>query len=133
MIDRASAATAGGSSTADRGKLAAGAVYILFLLTFFTAGLTAVVGAVVAYLARPGAEEWVRSHFRRQDRLFWTLVIVGLPLVVLGFIGGVLKWVLVGFPILWFTWIAWVVLGAWFLISTVRGLIRLHAGRSAKG
>lgn len=56
-------------SEAGRGRTAAGAVYVLYALAFFTAGLSAVAGVVMAQFARGGADDWVRSHFARQTRL----------------------------------------------------------------
>ena len=112
---------------------AAGAIYVLYLLTFFSAGLTAVAGAVWAHRARRGAEPWVLTHLQRQTRLFWTGLLIAVPLLVLNLVGEVLKWVLIGFPILWLVWLVAVLAGAWFLWKSATGLLRLSQGRPAKG
>jgi uncharacterized membrane protein len=88
-------------------------VYILFLIGFFN-GLTAVIGAVIAYLQTERADEILQTHFRFQTRTF----LIGLLYV---FIAAATFHIGVGaLVLLW-----WVV---WTLIRCVKGLLALNAG-----
>lgn len=46
------------------------AVYILYLVGFL-AGITALVGLVLAYVNRSDASAWLQSHYTFQIRTFW--------------------------------------------------------------
>lgn len=88
-------------------------VYILYLVGFLT-GLTAVIGAVIAYLKSEKAAAVCQSHFQFQVRTF----LIGLLYVVLGAITlhvGLGALIL----LLWFIWT---------LIRCVKGLLALNAG-----
>jgi len=89
------------------------AVYILYLAGFVT-GLTAVVGAFIAYLQRDQADPLTQSHFQFQLRTF----LIGLLYLFLG--GATLH---VGLGALLLLW--WVV---WTLMRCVKGLLALNAG-----
>jgi uncharacterized membrane protein len=86
-------------------------VYILYLVALGTA-FTALIGFVIAWQARPHADEFARTHFTFQIR---TLAI-GLGYVV---VGAALTVVWIGFLIL-----AWWYL--WSLIRSVKGLLALN-------
>ena len=171
----------------NRGRTAAGAVWILFILGPFTGGLTALAGWIVTVAARGGADSLPREHMRRQGRLFWTAVLVGLlidelragkigrrefirrgatvgmsvpllgfiasacgvskedlelfwtavliglPIAVLGFIGWLTRIVLIGYPIGWAAAALGFLLGAWFVINSLIGLFRLQGDRPPRG
>jgi uncharacterized membrane protein len=88
------------------------AVYVLYLLGFFT-GLTAVIGAIIAYMQSDRADETVRTHFRFQVKTF----LIGLLYV---FIAAITFHVAIGgLVLLW-----WVV---WTVIRCVKGLLALNA------
>ena len=95
----------------DRGL--AFAVYLLYLAGFAT-GLTAVIGAVIAYLKRDEADALTQSHFQFQLRTF----LIGLLYLFLG--GATLH---VGLGVLVVLW--WLV---WTLMRCVKGLLALNAG-----
>jgi uncharacterized membrane protein len=84
-------------------------IYVLYLAGLLV-GITAVVGVVMAYIARDRAEGWVASHYEFQIRTFWLMLLYGL-------IGVVLSFVLLGIPVLMATLV-------WFIIRNVKGLIR---------
>ena len=84
-------------------------IYVLYLAGLLV-GITAVVGVVMAYIARDRAEGWVASHYEFQIRTFWLTLLYGLSGVVLSF-------VLLGIPVLMATLV-------WFIIRNVKGLIR---------
>ena len=50
-------------------------VYILYLVGLLTGGLTFIIGAVIAYMNKDDAEEWLQSHYRFQVRTFWIGVV----------------------------------------------------------
>lgn len=62
------------------------AVYILYLLGFL-AGVTAVIGVVIAYSFQRSAPSWLATHFQFQIRTFWIgllVLVVGLALHPIG-------------------------------------------------
>lgn len=89
------------------------AVYVLYLAGFFT-GVTAVVGAIIAWMQVERADPVSRSHFRFQIRTFW----IGLLLLV---VGAITLHVGVGALIL--LW--WLV---WTAVRCVKGLLAINAG-----
>lgn len=117
----------------DRGKTAAGAVYVLFILGPFTGGVTALAGWIVVLASRGAADAVPLDHMRRQGRLFWTAVLIGIPIALLGFFGWLTRIVLIGYPIGWVAWLLGFLLSAWFVLNSVFGLLRLQADRPARG
>ncbi len=87
----------------DRALAAAVYVYLLALGTAFTA----LIGLVIAYLARPLADEITRTHFTFQIRT----VVIGLCYVVVG-------------AVLTIVWVGYLILAWWYLWSLIRGLAR---------
>jgi uncharacterized membrane protein len=89
------------------------AVYVLYLVGFFN-GLTAVIGAAIAYMQSERADEIAQTHFRFQLRTF----LIGVLYV---FIAAITLHVGIGaLVLLW-----WAV---WTLIRCVKGLLALNAG-----
>ena len=86
-------------------------VYILYLFALGTA-FTAVIGFVMAWMARPHSDDMIGTHFTFQIRT----VLIGLGYVILG---AVLTIVWVGYLIL-----AWWYL--WSLVRSVKGLLALN-------
>ena len=86
-------------------------VYALYLVALGTA-FTALIGLVIAWQARPQADEMARTHFTFQIRT----VMIGLAYVV---VGAVLTLVWIGYLVL-----AWWYL--WSLIRSVKGLLLLN-------
>ena len=85
-------------------------LYGLHLLSWFSAGAFSVVAMVLNYLKRPDLpDDFYRSHFRWQSRSFWfTLMWLALTAPL---------WALLIFP----GWVAWFVVGLWYLYRFVRG------------
>jgi uncharacterized membrane protein len=81
-------------------------IYILYIVGF-AAGITSLVGLVMAYVYKDEGPEWLRTHYRYQIRTFW----IGLLYCV---VGGVLSIVLVGVLVLLFT-------ALWVIIRVVKG------------
>lgn len=82
-------------------------IYVLYLLGFF-AGITAVIGLVMAYLYKDDAPEWLRTHYELQIRTFWIMLLYGL-------IAGILCIILIGFLLLF-------LVAIWWIIRCVKGL-----------
>lgn len=82
-------------------------VYVLYLAALLT-GVTALVGAVVAYVYRNDAPEWLQTHYNFQIRTFW----LGL---LFGVVGLLLSIVAVGFVVFAF-------LAVWLAVRCVKGL-----------
>ncbi len=90
------------------GENVAKIVYVLYLATLLTGGVTALVGVVMAYVYQDDAPDWLKTHFRFQIRTFW----LGL---ILGVVGAVLTLVVVGFAV-------FVFLAVWLVVRCVKGL-----------
>ena len=98
-------------------------VYVLYLLGFITAGATALVGVVMAYVLKRNASERAYSHYVFLIRTFWGALFwltVGFVLLALGL---ALMIILIGFPILWLSHGVHVLTAVWFAVRCVVGLI----------
>lgn len=84
------------------------AVYILYLLSLVTGGLTAIVGAVLAYVYHGAAEEPMRDHFQFQIRTFWMALLYS-------FVCAATIPILIGF-------LFWLVLMIWMIVRCAKGL-----------
>jgi uncharacterized membrane protein len=83
-------------------------VYALYFAGLMSAGMTAVVGVILAYVSKDAAPEWLRSHYIFQIRTFWLSLlfsVVGCVLLPLG----------VGFVILPAVWV-------WVAVRCILGL-----------
>jgi uncharacterized membrane protein len=84
-------------------------VYVLFLVHFIP--VAPIVGLVLAYVERPTASAWLKSHYEFQIRTFWIGLLYGVVAIVLCVI-------LIGIPLLMAAWI-------WFIVRCALGLSRL--------
>jgi uncharacterized membrane protein len=93
------------------------ALYALHTLSWFSAGIFSVIAIIVNYVKRPDLPDaFFRSHFRWQSRSFWfTLLwlVLALPLWILVIPG----------------WIAYTVIGFWYLYRFIRGWWSFADGR----
>ena len=83
-------------------------IYVLYLLSFF-AGVTSLVGVVMAYVYQGDAPEPLRTHYRFQIRTFWIGVLYALL--------SSLALTLFGIGILGFAFLA-----VWLIVRCVKGL-----------
>ena len=79
----------------------ANVIYILYLVGI-AVGITSVVGVIMAYVNKTDAPAWLASHYRFQIRTFWIGMLYGL-------VGSLLTTVLIGFAVLLFALVWWVV------------------------
>ena len=93
-------------------------LYGLHTLSWFSAGIFSVVAIIINYVKRPDLpDDFFRSHFRWQARSFWFTLL----------------WLLLASP-LWLLvipgWLAYSVIGLWYLYRFIRGWWSLSEGRS---
>jgi uncharacterized membrane protein len=81
-------------------------IYVLYLVGF-AAGITAVIGLVMAYVNRDEAPEWLKTHYQFQIRTFW----IGLLYALIAF---ALTFILIGFLI-------WLLCAVWLIIRVIKG------------
>jgi uncharacterized membrane protein len=82
-------------------------IYILYLIGLI-AGVTAIVGVVMAYVYKDNAPDWLRTHYELQIRTFWMALLYAV-------ISGVLSLILIGF-------LLFLVLAIWWIVRCVKGL-----------
>ena len=100
-------------STNPRESGNANLIYILYLVAI-AVGLTAIVGVVMAYMAKDDTSDWLRSHYNNQINIFWKGLLYML-------VSGVLTVVLIGFLLMLLALI-------WYIVRTVKGMQALSKG-----
>ncbi|WP_372783152.1 DUF4870 family protein [Phenylobacterium sp.] len=102
--------------------------YALYLLGFATAGLTSVVGVIIAYSSQATAGPQTRSHYTFLIRTFWIgLVWCVIAGMVLG-IGIPLSFILIGIPLLILAKVMFALGAVWYGLRCVVGVIYLAQG-----
>jgi len=91
----------------DRNATNVNIVYYLYLASILV-GITAIIGIIIAYMNRGSGSDWLDSHYTYQIRTFW----IGLLYSVIGL---VLTFVIIGFLVLLFVLI-------WWIVRCVKGL-----------
>ena len=86
-------------------------IYILYLVGLISGGITALIGVIMAYIARDEGPDWVRSHYQNQINVFWK----GIIYYVAGFF---LMFVLIGFLVM-------LAATVWYIVRTVIGMQNL--------
>lgn len=76
-------------------------IYILYLVSFI-AGITAIIGVIMAYVNQDDAEPWLQTHYQFLIHTFWkalilSLISMALMMVVIGFITIILVmlWIII--------------------------------------
>lgn len=82
-------------------------IYILYLVGIVV-GITPIVGVIMAYIGKGQGNPVLESHYNNQINIFWKTLVLSL-------IGSVLAVVLVGFLILLYALI-------WYIVRTVKGM-----------
>lgn len=99
------------TNPSERGN--ANLIYILYLVAV-VAGITSIVGVIMAYMAKDQAPEWLRSHYRNQIHIFWKGILYSL-------VGLALTVVLIGLLVLLAAFI-------WYVVRTIKGMQALSKG-----
>jgi len=94
-------------------------VYVLFLITPFTALLTGVVGVIIAHVQSNNGDPLLDSHYRFQIHTFWisALYVALATIMFFTFVG-----IIVAIPV--FVW--WMI---WAFIRNIKGLLLLNENR----
>jgi uncharacterized membrane protein len=98
-------------------------LYILYLLGFFTGGVTTVIGLIIAYVQKGDAGPRAFSHYVFAIRTFWLTVVWALVGGVVMGIGCLLAAILIGIPILAVAGIGFCILPIWFTVRCGLGLV----------
>jgi uncharacterized membrane protein len=112
----------------EEGRMAAVAVWGLYLLSLPSANILVIVGLIVAYAARGGATGLARQHMDAQIGLFWSVFWWTIALWV-AIAVCVVTVILI--PLAFLFGLALLLLTVWFTVKSVLGLIRLLDGRPA--
>jgi uncharacterized membrane protein len=94
-------------------KLMPMAIYICYLASFL-AGITGVIGVILAYVNRGTGPDWLETHYRYQIRTFW----IGLLYTLVGFVSMI---VLIGWLVVFAT-------AVWLILRCARGMTWLDRG-----
>ncbi len=113
----------------EAGRGSALVVYALYLLSIPSFAIFALVGVIFAYAARDGAGPLARSHLDDQIRVWWVAFWWAVAVAILGAIGFVLSFVLIGFPIMWIAALIGFIFFIWFTVKALLGLLALLDGR----
>jgi uncharacterized membrane protein len=95
-------------------KTMPGVVYALHIAGAVT-GITCLIGAVIAYISRKDAPEWLVSHYEFQIRTFWLALLFSVVSIILTPVG-------IGM-------VALVATGLWLVVRGVVGLSTLLKGQ----
>ncbi len=82
-------------------------VYIIYLVSLLL-GVTAVIGVAMAYMNKGAAPEWLKTHYVFLIHTFWKGLLYGV-------IGAILTVVFIGFLVMLFVLV-------WWVIRCVKGL-----------
>jgi uncharacterized membrane protein len=115
----------------EPGRVSALLVYGLYILSIPSAAVFALIGVILAYIARDSAGPIARRHLNEQIRIWWVAFAWSLALLIIGAIGGILTIVLIGFPIIWLAGLAAFIVMIWFTIKSILGFIALLNQRAA--
>lgn len=118
-----------GAVTATEDKTLPMVGYVLYLLTFATF-FTVFIGLLIAYSNRATAGPKMESHYTFMIRTFWLSIwwfVIGGLLVLFG---GVFSLILVGIPFLMLGIFICGVVGIWFAVRCILGLMYLSRGEA---
>jgi len=116
-------------TTNEAGRSSALIVYVLYLLSIPSFAVFALIGVILAVVARNEAGPFARSHLDDQVRVWFIAFWWGVGLALLALIGGILTFVLIGFPILWIVGVLGLIVMIWFTIKSLLGLLALMDNR----
>ena len=105
-------------------------VYALYLLGFATGGITTIVGIIMAHVQQSTAGPAMRTHYTFLIRTFWIGVVVSVLAGLLMAVGIPLSFILVGIQLVIVAGLAWAVVGIWFAVRCIVGLVYLSRGEA---
>ena len=102
-------------------------VYALYLAGYVTAGLSTVIGLVIAYVQRGGASPLAQSHYTFLVRTFWMGLVWTLVAGLVALVGVIFTvtviGMIIGIPLLIVAKIVGVVALIWYGVRCVLGLM----------
>jgi uncharacterized membrane protein len=104
-------------------------VYALYLVGLVN-GLTVIVGLIIAYASRDTASPVARSHYTFLIRTFWLSIAWFLIGCALCAVGAIFSIILVGIPVLMLGVLVCSVVGIWFAVRAIVGVITLSRGEA---
>lgn len=116
------------SRARDESLVPAIVIYLLFVVTLPTIGLSAVIGLIMAYVLKGDAGPVAWSHYLFQVRTFWLHLLffpLGLLLVIIGI---PLSFVVVGVPILIVGGLMLLGAHVWYVVRCIIGLVIAATG-----
>jgi uncharacterized membrane protein len=105
-------------------------VYALYLLGFATGGITTIVGIIMAHVQQGTAGPAMRTHYTFLIRTFWIGVVISVLAGLLMAVGIPLSFILIGIPLVIVAGLAWAVVGIWFAVRCIVGLVYLSRGEA---
>ena len=105
-------------------------VYILYLGGLLTGGLTFIIGAVIAYINKDDADDWLQSHYHFQIRTFWIGTIFIFLVWFLMALGTLLTVVLIGFLIIPMAMMFGFFAIVWLVIRSIKGIKQIDEKQS---
>lgn len=105
-------------------------VYALYLLGFATVAVSTIVGIVIAHAQQGTASPAMRSHYTFQIRTFWGVLVICILATLLMAVGIPLSFMLVGIPLVVVAALMWGVVGIWFAVRCIVGLVYLSRGEA---
>ena len=100
-------------------------VYGLYVFGAMSMLITVVIGLVIAYANRATAGPRMDTHYRFLIQTFWKTISWFLIGIALCIVGAVLSLILIGLPILFAGILIVCVVGVWFYVRCVVGIIYL--------
>ena len=104
--------------------------YALYLLGFATGGITTIVGIILAHVQQGTAGPAMRTHYTFLIRTFWIGVVVSILAGLLMAVGIPLSFVLIGIPLVIVSWLIFALVGVWFAVRCIVGLVYLSRGEA---
>jgi uncharacterized membrane protein len=100
-------------------------VYGLYVFGAMSMLITVIIGLVIAYANRATAGPRMDTHYRFLIQTFWKTISWFLIGIALCIVGAVLSLILIGLPILFAGILIVCVVGVWFYVRCVVGIIYL--------
>jgi uncharacterized membrane protein len=103
-------------------------VYGLYLAGIVTAGLTTIIGFIIALASRATATPMLETHYRFQVRTGLAVVAGSALGLVMAIVSVPLMFILIGFLVLKLAFVVWALTGLYLIVRAVVGLMRLSNG-----
>ena len=102
--------------------------YALYLLGFATAGLSAIVGVIIASAQQAVSGPDMRTHYTFLIRTFWIGLVWSVLAAMVLAVGIPLSFILIGIPLLILAKLMFAVGAIWYGLRCILGLVYLSRG-----